>query len=124
MVCNALLPASTCSSQFVAHVRASHMDSSAAERRATLVMTVASEASDSVSITPDKPIRQGKQKAKYQRCLDPACTGIVASYGYAYDQKRIRCTIHIEEGMVLLAGRQCKEPNCKKFGTYGQPDTK
>jgi hypothetical protein len=48
MVCNALLPALTCSSQFAAHVRASHMDSSSAERRATLVMTAASEASDPV----------------------------------------------------------------------------
>jgi hypothetical protein len=48
MVCNALLPALTRSSQFAAHVRASHMDSSGAERRGTLVMTAASEASDPV----------------------------------------------------------------------------
>jgi hypothetical protein len=48
MVCNALLPALTCSSQCAAHVRSSHMDSSGAERRATIVMTAASEASDPV----------------------------------------------------------------------------
>eukprot|EP00953_Heterococcus_sp_UTEX-ZZ885_P001741 1458-Heterococcus_DN1.PRE.1 len=46
MVCNALLPAPTCSSQFVAHVRASHMDSSGDGRRATIAMTAKLEASD------------------------------------------------------------------------------
>jgi hypothetical protein len=45
MVCDALLPALTCSSQFAAHVHSSHMDSSGAERRATLVLAAASEAS-------------------------------------------------------------------------------
>jgi EsV-1-7 cysteine-rich motif len=77
-----------------------------------------------VSITPDKPIRQGKQKAKYQRCQDPACTGIQASFGYAHDKKRIRCATHKKEGMVHLMAKLCEEPTCKKRALYGQPNTK
>eukprot|EP00953_Heterococcus_sp_UTEX-ZZ885_P000702 900-Heterococcus_DN1.PRE.2 len=123
VVCNALLPALTCSSQFAAHVRSSHMDSSGAEKRATLVMTAASEASDPVSITPDQPMRQGKQKAKHQKCVDPACTGIQASYGYAHDKKRIRCATHKEEGMIYLIGKLCEEPTCRKQACFGPSDT-
>jgi EsV-1-7 cysteine-rich motif len=78
-----------------------------------------------VSITPDKPMRQGKQRTrKPPMCQDPTCTGIQASYGYEQDKKLIRCAKHIEEGMIYLFGRQCKEPSCKKQALYGQPDTK
>jgi EsV-1-7 cysteine-rich motif len=79
-----------------------------------------------VSITPDRQyaIRQGKQKAKYQRCLDPACTGIVASFGFESDKRRVRCAAHIEEGMICLAVKQCEDPTCYKRASFGQSDTK
>jgi EsV-1-7 cysteine-rich motif len=79
---------------------------------------------DQVRINPDKTVRQGKEKAKYARCQDPACTGIEASFGFAYDKKRVRCATHIEEGMVYLAGKKCEEPTCRKKACFGQPDTK
>eukprot|EP00953_Heterococcus_sp_UTEX-ZZ885_P010503 6139-Heterococcus_DN1.PRE.1 len=123
MVCNTLLPAPTFSSQFAAHVRSSH--SCGAGERSTIAMTAASEASDLVSITPDKPMRQGKQRSrKHPMCQDPACTGTQASYGYEQDKKLIRCAKHIEEGMMYLRAKQCEDPTCNKRASFGQPDTK
>jgi EsV-1-7 cysteine-rich motif len=79
---------------------------------------------DQVRINPDKPMRQGTEKAQYRICQDPACTGIVASYGYAHDKKRIRCATHIEEGIILLSCKSCDDHTCNKRALFGQPDTK
>eukprot|EP00953_Heterococcus_sp_UTEX-ZZ885_P000408 746-Heterococcus_DN1.PRE.2 len=122
VVCNALLPAPTFRFQFTVHVCSSH--SCGAGRRPAIAMTAASEASDPVRINPDKPMRQGTEKAQYKICQDSACTGIVASYGYAHDKKRIRCATHIEEGMVLLSCKSCDDHTCNKRALFGQPDTK
>jgi EsV-1-7 cysteine-rich motif len=78
-----------------------------------------------VSITPDQPMRQGKQRTqKHPMCQDPACTGTQASYGYEQDKKLIRCAKHIEEGMIYLRAKQCEDPTCSKRASFGQPDTK
>jgi EsV-1-7 cysteine-rich motif len=78
-----------------------------------------------VSITPDKPMCQGKQKArKRAMCQDPACKGIPASYGFESNKRRVRCATHKEEGMVLLTAKLCEQPTCNTQALFGQPDAK
>jgi EsV-1-7 cysteine-rich motif len=76
-----------------------------------------------VSITPDKPMGQ-KKKHPQAVCQHPACTGIVASFGFESDKRRVRCVTHKEEGMIYVASRRCKNPSCNKQATFGLPDTK
>jgi EsV-1-7 cysteine-rich motif len=73
-------------------------------------------------------MRQLRPKVRSHKryCQDPACTGVQASYGYEDVKKLIRCVTHKEEGMILLTGRKCEAPTCKKIASFGQrqPGTK
>jgi EsV-1-7 cysteine-rich motif len=58
------------------------------------------------------------------RCQDPACTGVEASYGFVEDQKRVRCFKHKADGMKLIFRPTCGEPACATGPGFGWPGTK
>jgi EsV-1-7 cysteine-rich motif len=74
-----------------------------------------------VSINPDRPMRQGKQKPESYapKCQDPACTDKVASFGYEEDGKRVMCATHKAEGMTNLVSRVCEHPACTTIAAFG-----
>jgi EsV-1-7 cysteine-rich motif len=74
-----------------------------------------------VSINPDRPMRQGKQKSTNYapKCQDPACTGKVASFGYEEDGKRVMCATHKAEGMTNLVSPVCEHPACTTIASFG-----
>jgi EsV-1-7 cysteine-rich motif len=57
------------------------------------------------------------------RCQDPACTGVEASYGFEEEQKRVRCFKHKLDGMKLISRRACEEPACDAAAGFGWPGT-
>jgi EsV-1-7 cysteine-rich motif len=111
-----LMPTSTLSSRFAAYMTL--MRSSAMRAAASPALMVSDT---QVSITLDRPMRQGRKSAKdyYIRCQDTACTGVCASYGYEADGRKIRCAKHKEDDMVDLINRKCNEPKCNVTASFG-----
>jgi EsV-1-7 cysteine-rich motif len=76
-----------------------------------------------VSINPDDILKKSRLKY-YPRCQDPACTGLVASFGYEADRKRVRCSKHKKKGMVNITRKSCEHPACDSAANYGAPGSK
>jgi EsV-1-7 cysteine-rich motif len=116
VACNALLPAPTFSSQFAAHVCSPHMYSCGAGRRATIVITAASEASD--------PVRSATL------CLVHVHCGIASSIGLLVFVCLCSCALHVQvrivpnkpmrRGTQKAKCRRCQDPACTgKVASFG-----